>query len=950
MPFYTLVREAARRTLGQRPFDQQIVAALALDDGRVVEMQTGEGKTLTAVLPAALNALAGLGVHVLTFNDYLARRDAEWMGPVYAMLGVTVAHVQQGMSPRDRRAAYDADVTYVTAKEAGFDYLRDQLTIDPAGLVHRPFHFALVDEADSLLIDEATVPLVIAGSADEQASKAPLLARVVASLSSGLHFDTDEHGRNVDLTDAGIEEVQRRLACGNLHAAGNVALLTEVNCALHARVLLRRDVDYIVRNGRVEVVDEQTGRVVLDRHWPDGLQRALEAKEGLERRADGRILGSITLQRFFRGYTKLSGMTGTAVDAAIELGDTYGLDVVVIPTHRPVVRVDRPDVVFSHREAKERAIVEEVRRAYATGRPVLVGTATVVESERLAERMRAAGVPCAVLNAKNDAEEAAIVARAGEPGAVTISTNMAGRGTDIRLGGHDEADRERVVALGGLYVIGANRHESRRVDLQLRGRAGRQGDPGESQFFVSLEDDLLVRFGLDDLIPAGHVEHQGDMPVESALVRREIARTQRIVEGQNLEIRRTLGRYSDVVERQYAQVVEGRRAILLGWEEPGVWEQVRDRHELLVAAVGAPAVLEAERTVMLRAIDCAWRDHLAYCADLREGIHLVRLGGQDPLTRFTTEAIHAFSVLDETIDGSVLAALSAVRVVNGRIDLTDTGLKAPSSTWTYLVNDDPFRHRIGSMLTGPGGVTLAIYAAGMMGPLLLAWGIVSRLFWRRAPRRVRWTVNGVDDVPPLDCRTIPQPIDDAILDDPRLALQSDVTTRIDDAGGPGRRRAVQRDRDAVVDDLDVEPLPLSRRPGRALGGLGVVRRFAGRHAVAIEVADPDRIRRLVARDVARLDLVGVGRPAAHEDVRCRPRRAHEDAAVRVVSQKAEFHAQIEVAVLIDRPEPPLRTFDPKNAVAHREVARGGVLDDPAIERLAVEQRDARRRRLHSRRC
>ena len=501
-PFFALVREASRRALGQRPFDEQIVAALALDDGDVVEMLTGEGKTLTAVMPAAFNALADRGAHVLTFNDYLAGRDAEWMGPIYRLLGLSVGCVQQGMAPADRRAAYHADVTYVTAKEAGFDHLRDLLAMEAADQVHRPFHFALVDEADSLMIDEARVPLVIAGSVARDTSLAPRLAALVASLVSGVHFDADEYGRDIELTEKGIEHVEGSLGCGGLHSAENIELLTALNCALHARVLLRRDVDYIVRSGRIEIVDEFTGRVVADRHWPDGLQAALEAKEGLARRPDGRILGSMTLQRFLRGYPRLCGMTGTATSCAAELAQLYGLDVVVIPPHVPMVRIDRDDLVFTGREAKERAIVDEIQRAHATGRPVLVGTSTVTESENLAARLRTVGVSCEVLNAKNDAEEAAIVARAGQFGAVTISTNMAGRGTDIRLGG------DRVVALSGLYVIGTNRHESRRVDLQLRGRAGRQGDPGESRFFVSLDDELLVRYGIRDLIPAGSLSEE----------------------------------------------------------------------------------------------------------------------------------------------------------------------------------------------------------------------------------------------------------------------------------------------------------------------------------------------------------------------------------------------------------------------------------------------------------
>jgi preprotein translocase subunit SecA len=732
---YALAREASSRVLGQRPFDEQLVAALALDDGHVIEMLTGEGKTLAAVMPAALNAFTDRGVHVLTFNDYLARRDAEWMDPVYQMLGLSAGYVHQGMTPSTRRAAYNADITYVTAKEAGFDHLRDLLAMDEADLVHRPFNFALVDEADSLMIDEARVPLVIAGSFERDASLAPRLAELVASLSPGIHFDTDESGRDVELTEAGIEHVERALGCGGLHRAENILLLTELNCGLHARVLLRRDVDYIVRNGRIEIVDEFTGRVVADRHWPDGLQSALEAKEGLERRPDGRILGSMTLQRFLRGYPRLGGMTGTARGSAAELQQLYGLEVVVIPTHRPMVRVDREDLVFTHRDAKAHAIVDEIRRAHAVGRPVLVGTSTVTESEHLAQRLRIAGVPCEVLNAKNDAEEASIVAGAGALGAVTISTNMAGRGTDIRLGGEREGDRDRVAALGGLYIIGTNRHESERVDLQLRGRAGRQGDPGESRFVVSLEDELLVRHGLRGLIPARFLPERSDAPIDSPIVRREVARAQRIIEGQNLEIRRTLAGYASVVEEQHRRLIERRRAMLLGEDAPDVWARVPARRAVLVAAAGERAVLDAERAVTLACIDRAWRDHLALCADLREGIHLVRLGGQDPLTRFTSEAIRAFSQIDEAIDEAVLAAVATVRVAGGELDLTATGLKGPSSTWTYLVNDDPFRNRIGALLTGPGGVTVAIYSAAIMGPLLILWGLVETLLRRGPPRR-----------------------------------------------------------------------------------------------------------------------------------------------------------------------------------------------------------------------
>jgi preprotein translocase subunit SecA len=598
-------------------------------------------------------------------------------------------------------------------------------------LVHRPFHLAIVDEADSLMIDEARVPLVIAGSVDTAAPSALRLAGFVATLVPDIHFEIDEYARNVQLTDAGVEHAERTLASGDLHREGNIALLTELNCALHARVLLRRDVDYIVRQGRIELVDEHTGRVVADRHWPDGLQAALEAKEGLTRGADGRILASITLQRFFSGYTRLCGMTGTAADAAEELSALYDLPVAIVPTHAPIVRLDRDDLVFTHREARNRAVVDEVCRAHAVGRPVLVGTATISDSEQLAEQLGAAGVACDVLNAKHDAEEAVIVARAGALGAVTIATNMAGRGTDIRLGGADEADYDRVAGLGGLYVIGTNRHESRRVDLQLRGRAGRQGDPGESRFFVSLDDELLQRYGIRHLIPEKWYPPRSDAPVDSRIVRREVARAQRIVDGQNREIRQTLARYSVVVEDGSRRIGERRRALLVGDEQPDLWQQAPDQRDALASRVGDAAVVEAERTVTLACIDRAWRDHLALCADLREGIHLVRLGGQDPLSTFTSEVIRAYATLDETIDASVMAALPKVRITDGQLDLSETGLTRPSATWTYLVNDDPFKSRIGALLTGPGRVSIGIFAAALMMPLLVLWGVVEKGMRRR---------------------------------------------------------------------------------------------------------------------------------------------------------------------------------------------------------------------------
>ena len=548
-------------------------------------------------------------------------------------------------------------------------------------LADRDFCFAIVDEADSLLVDEARVPLVIAGRFARDTSRAPSLASLVASFTPGVDYDTDEYARDVELTEEGIRTRRRILGCGGLHDEANLDLLTDLNCALHARVLLKRDVDYLVRGGRVEMIDDFTGRVVKDCHWPDGLQAALEAKEGLARGHDGVVLGSITIQHFLGQYSKLSGMTGTAQDAADELAEFYQLRVVVVPTHRPMIRADRDDEVFARRGDKEAAVVSEIAQANRAGRPVLVGTISVEESERLAARIREAGISCEVLNAKNDAMEARIIARAAAPSAVTISTNMAGRGTDIRLGGEDEAARAAVAALGGLYVLGTNRHDTVRVDRQLRGRAGRQGDPGESRFFVSLEDDLPARFGIKSVIEAAHI--RADDPIDDPIARREIARAQRIADQQNLEIRRTLWRYASVVEQQREHLMARRQALLLGDETPDIWRHTPNRYGALVAIAGEKAVREAELAVTLHEIDRAWRDHLAQIADLREGIHLVSLGGRDPLTHFTQEAIASFSRIDAAINAAVDNALEKVRVSGGQIDLNALEIKGPSSTWTY---------------------------------------------------------------------------------------------------------------------------------------------------------------------------------------------------------------------------------------------------------------------------
>ncbi len=481
----------AGRVLGLEMFDVQLQGALALTEGRIAEMQTGEGKTLAAVPAAVWYAKSAGGVHVLTVNDYLARRDAQWMQQIYEWFGLSVGYIQREMPADRRRQAYACDVTYATANEIGFDYLRDQLALDPGEQVHREFKAAVIDEADSILIDEARIPLVIAGGATVAESLPYRVDSVTRNFQRGIHYTLDEYGRNIALTDAGSHKVEAAFRCGNIFTDENLALFSAVQDSIHAHALLRRDVDYLVKDGRIEPVDEFKGRIIQDRRWPAGLHTALEAKEGVALQQQGQILGSITLQNLIALYPQVCGMTGTAATQADEFKSMYGLDVEVIPTNRRVVREDHPDKLFRTKSEKENAVLAEIQRAHAAGQPVLVGTTSVEESERFSARLQTIGIAHQVLNARNEEREAAIIAQAGQRGAVTISTNMAGRGTDIQLG-------EGVAELGGLYVIGTNKHESRRIDHQLRGRAGRQGDPGRSQFFISLEDDLLVRYGMND--------------------------------------------------------------------------------------------------------------------------------------------------------------------------------------------------------------------------------------------------------------------------------------------------------------------------------------------------------------------------------------------------------------------------------------------------------------------
>ncbi|WP_341347507.1 DEAD/DEAH box helicase [Paenibacillus sp. FSL H3-0469] len=664
---YSLVCEAASRTLGLQPYDVQIMAAIALHERMLIEQHTGEGKTLSAVMPAYLNALTGKGVHVLTFNDYLARRDALWMGPIYRFLGLSVDSVQAGMSLSEKRAAYRSDITYVTAKEAGFDYLRDTIALTEAATVHRPFHYVIVDEADSLLLDEARVPLVISGESEVSHSDGMRYADLARLLLAGEHYDYDEFQRNVYLNDAGAAKVEELLGCGNLYDSRNSQLLTSLNCALHVETLLTKDIDYIVRGGAIELIEEYTGRVAENRYLPDGLQAALTAKEGLKWTAGGKILGTITIQHFISLYPEICGMTATACASAMEFKDIYALQVVEIPPNQPNIRVDHPHRIYTHKDVKYQALVQDISSIHREGRPILIGTASVEESDMLAAELAAAGVPVQVLNAKNDAEEADIIARAGELGAVTVSTNMAGRGVDIRLGGGDPVQADAVARLGGLYVIGTHVNESVRIDNQLRGRSGRQGDPGASVFYVSLEDDLMRRFSSPT--PAHALRQQEAIAGPS--LGRKIASIQQIVMSQNFDIHNELNRYSDMIEDQRRILYTERLSILLGEQR----------------------VSPAEQRVRLFYIDECWADHLAFVSYLREGIHLESIASRSPIDEFHTQITGAFDQIPDKIERAAEAMLIRLGGSNDPAEWERLGLRSPASTRTYIINDQYLQNK-----------------------------------------------------------------------------------------------------------------------------------------------------------------------------------------------------------------------------------------------------------------
>ncbi len=715
---FAVAREASIRTLGMRPFDVQLIGGVVLHQGKIAEMKTGEGKTLVATLPVYLNALTGRGVHLVTVNDYLARRDSEWMGAVYKFLGLSVGCIVHGLDDAERKIAYNADVTYGTNNEYGFDYLRDNMKFRLADMVQRDLHYAIVDEVDSILIDEARTPLIISGPAEKSTELYYRINKVIPQLSAEAHYTREEKSRTVALTEEGVARLENILGIDNLYDPRHIDILHHVQQALRAHILFKRDVDYIVKEGKVIIVDEFTGRLMPGRRYSEGLHQALEAKENVTIENENQTLASITFQNYFRMFDKLAGMTGTADTEAPEFAKIYKLDVVVIPTHRKMVRTDYPDCIYRTEKEKFRAAAREIKELHAVGRPVLVGTVSIEKSERLSEMLKRQGVPHQVLNAKHHEQEAEIVAKAGQFGAVTISTNMAGRGTDIVLG-------PGVTELGGLHILGTERHEARRIDNQLRGRAGRQGDPGSSRFYLSLEDDLMRIFAADRL--SGLMERIGmeeDEPIEHRMISRAIENAQARVEAQNFTVRKQLLEYDDVMNMQREVIYRQRREALQGgdlkpvvldmaedvlngivgqytgdktyaedWDlenlcieiarsfgiqltltaeglgdidqetlREDLWNRVLERYEAREKEFSEPVMRDLEGFVLLQTVDSLWKDHLLNMDHLKEGIGLRGYGQRDPLVEYKREAHDLFEDMIERVKEETVRLLFHIQL------------------------------------------------------------------------------------------------------------------------------------------------------------------------------------------------------------------------------------------------------------------------------------------------
>ncbi len=702
--FLAIAREAADRATGLRPFDVQLQGALRMLAGDIVEMATGEGKTLAGAIAAAGYAIAGRSVHVISVNDYLARRDAQWMGPLLEAMGLTVGWITADSTAADRRAAYQCDVTYASVNEIGFDVLRDQLVTDVDDLVSPNPDVALIDEADSVLVDEALVPLVLAGTTHRETPRLEIVA-LVGTMTADVDYAVDPDRRNVHLTEMGAQKVEAALGGIDLYSEEHVGTtLTEINVALHAYELLVRDVHYIVRDGAVHLINASRGRIASLQRWPDGLQAAVEAKEGIETTETGEVLDTITVQALINRYPTVCGMTGTALAAGEQLRQFYKLGVSPIPPNTPNIREDETDRVYITTAAKIEAVIEHISEVHATGRPVLVGTHDVAESEELHERLLRRGVPAVVLNAKNDAEEAAVIAEAGALNVVTVSTQMAGRGTDIRLGGSAENTHDEVVELGGLHVVGTGRHNTERLDNQLRGRAGRQGDPGSSVFFASWEDEVVIGYLENDKLPTETDDDDGRISSPKAATLLDHA--QRIAEGRLLEVHANTWRYNQLVAQQRAIIVERRNTLLSTSAARNELEELAPaRYEELGGPDGPLSeeqLVRICRLIMLYHLDRGWADHLAYLTDIRESIHLRALGRQNPLDEFHRMAVDAFASLAADAIEASQQTFETADLVDGEVGLDLSKLARPTSTWTYVVHDNPLQDDTLSALSLPG--------------------------------------------------------------------------------------------------------------------------------------------------------------------------------------------------------------------------------------------------------
>ena len=692
--FLAILSIAATRTV-------QLQAVLRLLEGDVIQMATGEGKTLVGAMANTGFGLMGKRVHSVTVNDYLAARDAEWMGPLVKFFGLTVAAVTESMTTDERRKAYKANIVYAPVNEIGFDVLRDQLITDRADAVQHGADVALIDEADSVLVDEALVPLVLAGN-EPGTAPGGRITDLVRRLKKNQHYVVDEDGRNASLTDVGARLLERQLGITSLYDDEHVgSTLVQVNLALHAHALLTRDVHYIVRDGKVALIDASKGRVADLQRWPDGVQAAVEAKEGLAVTEGGRILDTITLQALMHRYPMVCGMTGTAVEATDQLRSFYDLRVSVIDRNEPLQRFDEADRVYATIRDKNRAIIDEIKAIHDTGQPVLVGTQDVAESEALAEALREYDIDVNVLNAKNDAEEARIIAEAGDIGRVTVSTQMAGRGTDIKLGGADENDHDAVVKLGGLAVIGTSRHRTARLDNQLRGRAGRQGDPGLALFFVSLEDDVVVVGGAGEEVTA---RPAADGSIESKRIRDWIEHCQRVTEGQLLEIHSQTWKYNKLLADQ-RDIIDKRRAELLDTDR--AWQEIFERSAratLLDKELPRDTLVRAAREIMLYHLDLGWSDHLALMDDVRESIHLRAIARETPIDEFHRIAVREFKELAQRAVDNAVDTFNEVPIDADGAHLEEQGLARPSATWTYMVSDNPLAGSGNSLLRGIGNI------------------------------------------------------------------------------------------------------------------------------------------------------------------------------------------------------------------------------------------------------